>query len=61
MTTKVHVCDGSCGAVISEAQFQGGLTQCGAEGCTRHGQPFTEKLKCDQCGNVYAIGETHEH
>lgn len=59
--TKVHVCDGTCGAVISEEQFQGGLTRCGAEDCTREGQPFTEKMKCDDCGAVYAVDENHSH
>ncbi|HCS78170.1 TPA: hypothetical protein DIV55_00315 [Patescibacteria group bacterium] len=61
MVTKVHVCDGTCGAEISDEQFQAGLTKCGADGCTMQGQPFSEKFKCSECGNVYANDVTHEH
>ena len=34
------VCDGSCGAQITQAQYDGGLHVCGAPGCSHEGQPF---------------------
>lgn len=43
-TTKSYVCSGSCGAHITEEQYNGGLTVCGTEACTMKGQPFTEKV-----------------
>lgn len=39
-----YVCEGSCHAKISEGQYRGGLTACGAAGCTMHGKPF-KKVK----------------
>lgn len=61
MATHVHVCTGSCGAVISEERYHKGLVRCGAAGCTKEGQPFTEKRKCENCGVVYAVSESHSH
>ncbi len=34
----------SCGAVVSEEEYNNGLTVCGAEVCTMKGQPFVEKV-----------------
>jgi hypothetical protein len=42
-TQKTYICTGSCGAHISQDEFDGGLTTCGTEGCTMHGHPFTEE------------------
>lgn len=42
-TTKTYICTGSCGAHITQEEYEGGLTACGTEGCTMHGQPFTEE------------------
>ena len=39
-----HICEGTCGAVISDKRFKEGLTKCGAEGCTMHGKPFKKKI-----------------
>lgn len=43
-TKKTYVCNGSCGAVVSEEEYNNGLTVCGAEVCTMKGQPFVEKV-----------------
>ncbi len=40
---KTHLCEGSCGAHITQEQYDGGLTACGTEGCTMKGHPFIEE------------------
>ncbi len=40
---KTYVCTGTCGAHITQDEFDGGLTACGTEGCTMKGQPFSEE------------------
>lgn len=47
---KTYVCMGSCQAVISEDQYKAGLTACGANDCTLHGQPFVEGKKSEVTG-----------
>lgn len=37
---KTYVCLGTCQAVISEEQYNNGLTKCGAKECTLYGQPL---------------------
>lgn len=41
--TKTYICTGSCGAHITEEEYNKGLTACGTEGCTMHGHPFVEE------------------
>ncbi|HUQ85873.1 MAG TPA: hypothetical protein VM077_06145 [Candidatus Limnocylindrales bacterium] len=43
-TKKSYACSGSCHAEISQEQYDGGLTACGADVCTMKGQPFVEKI-----------------
>lgn len=40
---KTYLCNGSCGAHITQEQYDGGLTACGTEGCTMKDQAFTEE------------------
>lgn len=40
---KTYVCTGTCGAHITEEEYNNGLTVCGTEGCTMKGQPFVEE------------------
>ncbi len=61
MDQTVYICTGGCGAVISDENYRGGLTVCGTEGCTHHGMPFEERVKCGQCGEIYKKDETHKH
>ncbi len=35
------ICEGTCGAHISKAQHDEGLTTCGTEGCSLKGHPFS--------------------
>jgi hypothetical protein len=41
-TPETHVCMGTCQAVITDEQYKGGLTKCGAESCTMFRQPFVK-------------------
>lgn len=45
-----YVCEGTCGAVISEEKHKAGLTKCGAKGCTMHGKPFKKKKEMGGSG-----------
>ena len=47
---KTYVCLGTCQAVITEEQYNNGLTKCGAEVCTMKGQPFIEGKKSEVTG-----------
>lgn len=35
-----YICEGTCGAQISQEEYNAGLQACGTEGCTHKGQPF---------------------
>lgn len=59
MDDTIYICTGGCGAVISEEQYEEGLTKCGADGCTHHGVPFEKRLKCDKCGELYKEDVDH--
>lgn len=61
MNKVVYVCTGSCKAEISEEQYKGGLTKCGAKGCTMEGYDFEKRFKCDTCGEVFKEKEIHNH
>lgn len=60
MNTKVYVCTGGCGAVISHSQYDDGLKSCGAQGCAHKGHSFEARIKCDSCGKLYKEGENHQ-
>lgn len=47
MAKTHYVCEGTCHADISEERFKGGLTVCGAKGCTREGKSFTKLTDAD--------------
>ncbi len=59
MDKTVYICTGGCGAVISQEQFDGGLTACGTEGCPHKGHTFEKRMKCEKCGALYMEGEQH--
>ena len=60
MDKTVYICTGTCKAEISEEEYKKGLTKCGApQGCTHLGHAFEKRLKCNQCGEVYKVGENH--
>lgn len=61
MDQKVYVCTGSCGAVVSEEDYKGGITHCGTDGCTCEGASFEERIQCSQCSEVYKKDEEHTH
>lgn len=61
MKHVVYVCIGSCAAEITEAQYQGGLIACGATDCTLKGHAFEKRLKCNECGTIFAVSVHHSH
>jgi hypothetical protein len=61
MNTPIYVCEGTCGAKISQEQYNAGLTQCGADECTRKNQEFTKMYTCDECHEVMKENQPHAH
>lgn len=61
MDKTVYVCTGTCKAEISEEQYAGGLVKCGAKGCTHEGHTFEKRLKCTECGTIFAESDHHAH
>lgn len=61
MDQKVYICTGTCAAEISEEQYQSGIIKCGAPGCNMQGHTFEERLKCQSCGKLYKMEESHKH
>lgn len=49
---KVHICTGSCQAVVSDETYTNGLTQCGAENCSKKGELFIDAQQCSKCGKI---------
>lgn len=45
-----YVCLGTCQAVISQEQYDNGLTKCGARVCTLKGQQFVKGKKDEVTG-----------
>ncbi|MBA3723454.1 MAG: hypothetical protein H0W89_00985 [Candidatus Levybacteria bacterium] len=45
-----HVCMGTCQAVITDEQYKGGLTACGAESCDMKGHPLGKGHKDEATG-----------
>ena len=52
-----YFCTGSCGAVITEEQYDKGLTKCGTESCNMHGKPFEKGIFCTTCEQRIEEGE----
>ncbi len=51
---KTYVCLGSCQAVISQEEYDKGLTKCGASDCTLYQHPFVEGKKDETTGKNVA-------
>ena len=58
MATK-YVCQGTCGGMVTEEEFNQGKNVCQTPGCTHEGQPFVKKNVCDNCGAIYDELESH--
>lgn len=61
MDKTVYVCEGTCGAVITQEQFDSGLIVCGAKGCTLEKHAFTKAYQCSHCSEIYKDQSGHAH
>lgn len=61
MNKKTYVCLGICQAVISQDEYEKGLTACGNDQCQFKAHPFVEGAKCSYCGKNYALSAPHQH
>ncbi len=58
--SKHYLCAGSCGAVVSEEEYNNGLKMCSAlQGCSLKGQLFIECEHCDRCDSHTVKGQGH--
>lgn len=58
---KTYVCLGSCQAVITQEQYDNGLTSCGDASCTLHGKPFVVGKKSEETGKNEAEETDVDH
>jgi len=58
-----YFCTGTCGAVITEEQYNAGLTRCGTNTCNMHNEPFEKGLYCPTCERRITESEqgSHQH
>ncbi|MEX0616350.1 MAG: hypothetical protein WD231_00890 [Candidatus Woykebacteria bacterium] len=56
-----YFCTGTCGAVITEEQYNNGLTHCGTNTCTMHKEPFEKGLYCTTCQKRVSEAEKDQH
>ena len=63
MTAMEHrwICTGTCGATLTEEQYQASKRICSEPVCTHNGKPFVRAEVCAGCGEVLMPGERHEH
>lgn len=47
---NTYVCLGACQAVITEEEYNAGLTACGNDTCDLKGQPFVKGHKSEETG-----------
>lgn len=61
MNSDTYVCLGDCQAVISNDEYQKGLTKCGTDTCELKGVRFVKGDKCKKCGRNQASDNPHIH
>ncbi len=52
-----YVCEGSCGGMVTEEEFNAGKNVCGAEECEKKGEPLVKKSYCEKCSAVIEDGQ----
>lgn len=61
MGEKRWICAGTCGAVLTEEEYERSGKVCASPGCTHEGKPFVRAEVCPVCGALVREGETHRH
>lgn len=56
-----YFCTGTCGAVVTQEQYDQGLTKCGDESCNMHDKPFERGLFCVSCEKRIGEEEKDQH
>ncbi|MEX0621886.1 MAG: hypothetical protein WD187_02750 [Candidatus Woykebacteria bacterium] len=56
-----YFCTGTCGAVITQEEYDKGLTACGTQSCTMHKEPLEKGLYCTSCGKRISEDERDQH
>ena len=56
-----YFCNGTDQAVVTQEQYDQGLTKCGNESCSLHGHQFEKGLYCTTCQKRITEGEVSAH
>lgn len=58
-----YFCTGTCGAVVTEEEYEKGLNKCGTNTCNMHQKPFVKGLYCTSCEKKIEESEKsfHQH
>lgn len=56
-----YFCTGTCGAVITQEEYDQGLTKCGTASCNMHDKPFEKGIYCTYCQKRIEEDEQSQH
>ena len=56
-----YFCTGTCSAVVTQEQYDQGLTKCGDESCNMHDKPFERGSFCVSCEKRIGEEEKKQH
>ena len=56
-----YFCNGTDKAVVTEQEYEGGLTKCGNNTCTLYQHPFEKGLYCAVCQRRVTEAEEDKH
>jgi len=56
-----YFCNGTDQAVVTQEQYDQGLTKCGNESCSLHAHPFEKGLYCTICQKRVTQDQVSEH
>jgi|GEM_PF-1973453 len=57
---KTYVCLGSCQAVVTEDEYESGMTACNNESCSMKGEPLVRGKKSEVTGQNEKVEEQKE-
>ncbi|OGY25218.1 MAG: hypothetical protein A2134_02195 [Candidatus Woykebacteria bacterium RBG_16_39_9b] len=56
-----YFCTGTCGAVVTQEQYDEGLVHCEEKTCNMYGIPFEKGLFCTTCQRKIEASEQDQH
>lgn len=56
-----YFCNGTDQAIVTEEEYNGGLTKCGNNTCSMYQHPFEKGLYCTTCEKRISEEEKNQH